>query len=184
MADRILVRAGARGIPPAEVRPIPIALIDPPAFNPRRDFDKAELDHLAESIAQPGIGLLQPVIVRPKGERFELVAGERRFRALKRLKRTTVDATVRDLDDRHAAEIRLLENLDRKNLNPIEEAVAFQMLERLGHTATSLAKLVRAQERIIEARLSLLQLPEEWQAWVQNGQISVAQGEYLVAWAR
>ncbi len=91
--------------PAEDVREISLASIDPPAFNPRRQFDEADLQALAESLSGDGVGLLQPLVVRKvKGSRFQIVAGERRYRAAQKAGRKTVTCTVRDFSDRAAAE--------------------------------------------------------------------------------
>jgi len=170
--------------PAEDVREISLASIEPPPFNPRRDFDEDELLALGESLAGDGVGLLQPIVVRPtKGRRFQVVAGERRFRASIAAGRKTITCTVRELDDRGAAEVQLVENFQRVDLNPVEIAVALRVLCEMGHTESSLAELLQTDESLIGARLSLLALPDEWQARVRRGKISELQAEYLVPWA-
>lgn len=159
---------------------IPVAKIVPCAANAREDF--GDLDDLAKSIA--AVGLLEPIIVRPaKAGKYELVAGERRLKAVKLLKWKEIPATVRELSDREAAEVRLLENLDRKTLNPIEEAGALRQLAELGHDAGSLAELTRWTQESITGRLGLLELSDEWQALLKAGELSPAAAEYLVPFA-
>jgi ParB/RepB/Spo0J family partition protein len=184
MAGTVLRRRPARAIRPLDARRIPLALIDLPAVTLRLDRDGRDLEKLAKSIGRPGIGQLQLVIVRPKGRRFELVVGERRYHALQRNGARTIDATVRKLTNREAAEIRVLENLDRRNLNPIEEAAALRMLKVVGHDSKSLARLLRTEVSAVDARLSLLGLPKEWQSHVEAGRVSAVQAEYLVPWAK
>jgi len=166
----------------ANILGIPLDSIDLPAENPRAEFPDAELDSLAESIET--VGLLEPIIVRPKGKRFELVAGERRLRAVKLLREKEITASVRELDDREAAEVRLLENLDRKSLNPVEEGIAFRQLEALGHSRESLAKLLRMTEATIDGRLGLLKLPKAWQERVRSSAISAAAAEYILPFVK
>lgn len=165
----------------SEVKFLPLAIIDPPPDNPRRDFDEDDLAGLAASIEK--VGLLEPVIVRPKGHRYELVAGERRFRACHRIGTETIAATIRELDDLQAAEIRLLENLDRRDLNPVEEADAFRKLCELGHNPETVAELVRRTKSEIDGRLGLLRLPERWQDRVRRGELPAPAAEYLVDFA-
>ncbi|MGE0105107.1 MAG: ParB/RepB/Spo0J family partition protein [Blastocatellales bacterium] len=171
------------GSSPAKTERIGFSKIDPPKQNPRRDFDDVEIASLADSIRT--VGQLQPVIVRPiDGGRYELVAGERRMRAMLRLEWKECDASVRNLTDREAAEIRLLENLDRKSLNDIEEATSYQILSELGHSPASIAALVRGTEDSVSLKLALLTLPDEWQARVRRGELSGAAAEYLVPWSK
>lgn len=162
-------------------QPIPLASIDPSRDNPRQDFDAAALDSLARSIAR--VGVLEPVIVRPIGERFELVAGERRYRACLQLAMETIPAIVRELSDLQAAEVRLLENLDRRELNPIEEAIGFRRLRDLGHTPETLAALVRRSQGEIENRVELLRLPQCWRDRVSAGTLAPLAAEYLTPFA-
>lgn len=161
-----------------DARNISLNLIDPPAENPRENFDQSEIDSLAESIAE--VGLLQPVIVRPQGKRFELVAGERRYRAVTQLGWLELPATVRELDDRTAAEIRLIENIDRKSLNAVEEAKALEILTALGHDVESLTQLVRWSESDVAGRLQVLELPHDWQQLLREDGISLAAVEYVL----
>ena len=173
-------QSNARASAHPDTRPVPVAIVDPPHQNPRQDFDEAELASFADSISQ--VGLLEPVIVCPRGNRYELVAGERRLRAVQSLGWKEIPATIRELTDRQAAEIRLLENLDRKSLNPVEEATAFRMLQDLGHSLDSLAKLARLSQRNITNRLGLLQLPTWWQSRIRSGELTAAAAEYLLEW--
>jgi ParB family chromosome partitioning protein len=111
------------------LREVPVTAIRPNPFQPRRDFDPAALAELAASIEASG--LLQPVIVRTSGAGYELVAGERRWRAVQQLGWARVPAVVRDVDDRALLTLALIENLQREDLNPIEEARAYQRLADL-----------------------------------------------------
>ena len=94
--------------PAEDVREISLSLIDPPTFNPRRDFDQADLDQLAESLANCPTGQLQPVIVRKRGKRFQIVAGERRYRAALQAGLKTLTCSVRELDDKQSAEVQIV----------------------------------------------------------------------------
>jgi ParB/RepB/Spo0J family partition protein len=161
-------------------RAIPLSLIDFPTLNSRRDF--GDMVGLAGSMA--AVGLLEPIIVRPRAKgRVELVAGERRLRSAHSLGWKCIDASVRELTDKEAAEIRLLENRDRASLNPIEESHAFRALIDLGHTPASLGKLIREAETVVNERLNLLTLPDAWQTRVRKGELSGAAAEYLVPYA-
>lgn len=155
-----------------------------PKDNPRQDFDEGKLRGLAKSIQS--VGLLEPILLRPvdeAGEVFELVAGERRFRAVQILEWQEIPAIVREMTDTESAEARLLENLDRESLNPMEEAAAFQQLEDLGHSSKSLAALIRRTKDSIENRMLLLELPAWWQDRIRRGELSAAAAEYLLPWA-
>jgi len=153
---------GARAWTPATgepVRRVPVARILPSPFQPRRRFDRDSLAELAESIRQ--VGVLQPLLVRPRPEGgYELVAGERRLRAAEMAGLTEVPVVVRNLDDREAALIALVENLQREDLDFFEEAAAYQeMLYRFGLTQEQLAALLGKQQSTVANKLRLLRLP-------------------------
>ncbi|HEY8416059.1 MAG TPA: ParB/RepB/Spo0J family partition protein, partial [Thermaerobacter sp.] len=153
---------GTRASTPSEgepVRRVPVARILPNPFQPRRRFDPDSLAELAESIRQ--VGVLQPLLVRPRPEGgYELVAGERRLRAAEMAGLTEVPVVVRNLDDREAALIALVENLQREDLDFFEEAAAYQeMLSRFGLTQEQLAALLGKQQSTVANKLRLLRLP-------------------------
>lgn len=141
------------------MRRVPVARILPNPFQPRRRFDPDSLAELAESIRQ--VGVLQPLLVRPRPEGgYELVAGERRLRAAEMAGLTEVPVVVRNLDDREAALIALVENLQREDLDFFEEAAAYQeMLSRFGLTQEQLAALLGKQQSTVANKLRLLRLP-------------------------
>jgi ParB family chromosome partitioning protein len=158
-----------RGPGPQEIA---LDLIRPNPNQPRRRFDDAELAELAASIAAQGV--LQPILVRPAGEeRFEIVAGERRWRAAQRAGLHAIPALVRALDDVQVAEIALIENVQRADLNAIEEARAYQQLiERFGRTQASVGEAVGKSRAHIANLLRLLALPEAVQDLVRTGALS------------
>lgn len=173
-------KSTARASAHPDTRPVEISLINRPTENPREDFDEDKLQSLAQSIAD--VGLLEPIILRPQGKTFELVAGERRFRAVEILGWSEIPATIRKLSKKEAAEIRLIENLERQSLNALEEATAFRQLEDMGHSLESLERLIRLPRGTIENRLRFLELPEWWQARIRRGELSPAAAEYLLPW--
>lgn len=148
--------------------------------NPREHFDETALQELADSMAD--VGLLQPIILRKKGRKFELVAGERRLRAARMLDWSEIPARVLKLSDKQAAEVRLLENWDRESLNGIEEAAAIRQLRELGHSPESLAGLLHISADSVASREALLTLPDAWQELVKHGKLSAAAAEYLIPW--
>lgn len=155
----------------AEVQWIPIGAIDPSPFQARRRFDDEGARELAESIRLHGV--LQPIIVRPRGNRFELVVGERRWRACSLLGWKSIPAVVRDMEDQEAAEAVLTENLQRQDLNPVEEARGYErMLATFNMTQQALAERLGVSQPAIANKLRLLRLPEEVQAWVEEGKLS------------
>lgn len=137
---------------------IEIGRIRPNPAQPRTNFDDQAIAELAESIAERGV--LQPILLRPDGDDYQLVAGERRWRAAQRARLHSIPAIVRDLDDSASAEIALIENVQRKDLNAIEEADGYkQLIDRYGHTQDDVAKLVHKSRSHIANLLRLLDLP-------------------------
>lgn len=154
-----------------EVQWIPIGAIDPSPFQARRRFDEEGVRELAASIQLHGV--LQPIIVRPRGNRFELVVGERRWRACSLLGWKSIPAVVREMGDQEAAEAVLTENLQRHDLNPVEEARGYErMLTTFNMTQQALAERLGVSQPTIANKLRLLRLPEEVQAWVEEGKLS------------
>jgi len=166
--------------PAAETR-LPIAAIRPNPFQPRRAFDEAALDSLAESLRTSG--LLQPILVRPApdGEGYEIIAGERRWRAAQRAQLHEVPAVVRALPDREALEIAIVENVQRRDLTPLEEAEGYKrLLDEFQHTQEDLARAVAKSRSHIANMLRLLQLPEAVQRMVQDGELSAGHARALL----
>lgn len=131
------------------VRTLPVAALSPHPDQPRRQFDDAKLDELAASIAARG--LIQPIVVRPHGHDYQIVAGERRWRAAQRARLHEVPVIVRAFDDAETLEIALVENIQRQDLNAIEEAQAYQRLARdYGHTQEALGRIVHKSRSHIE----------------------------------
>jgi ParB family chromosome partitioning protein len=172
LGDAAQPMADAPAARPDGVREIEIGRIRPNAAQPRMQFDEQAIDELAESIAQRGV--LQPILLRPHGEGFEIVAGERRWRAAQRAQLHTIPAIVREIDDSAAAEIALIENVQREDLNAIEEAEGFrQLIKRHGHTQDGVAKLVHKSRSHVANLLRLLDLPEPARQALLRGDISM-----------
>lgn len=162
-------------------RLVPTEALVPNPNQPRRDFAKVALDDLAASISQKGI--IQPLIVRPvPGDtRFEIVAGERRWRAAQIAQVHEVPVIVRDMDDVEVIEVAIIENIQRADLNPIEEAAAYrQLMDRFGHTQEKIAEALSKSRSHIANLLRLLQLPDEVQSMVRNGTLSAGHARALV----
>ena len=159
---------------------IATAEIEPHPAQPRRHFDEAALDELAASIAQRG--MIQPVIVRPLGAgRFQLVAGERRWRAAQRARLHEIPALVRQLDDAEVGALALIENLQREDLNPIEEASAYQRLsESEGLSQADIARMVDKSRSHVANLMRLLVLPGEVQAMLQDGRLQMGHARALI----
>ena len=150
---------------------ISLSDIDPNPDQPRRVFEKEALETLAESIRQSGV--LQPLLVTPEGARYRIVAGERRFRAARMAGLQTVPCVVREMDERERMEAALIENLQREDLNPIEEANGIRaLMDECGYTQETAAQRVGRSRPAVANLLRLLNLPEDIQALVESGEIS------------
>jgi ParB family chromosome partitioning protein len=163
-----------------QISQLKLSLIDPKSDQPRKSFDKDALEELADSILQNG--LLQPILVREYGAgRYQIIAGERRFRASKIAGLTEIPAIILDKDDRRAAEIALTENIQREDLNPIEEAMAFKALSEEYHlTQEELSAKVGKSRSAIANSTRLLDLPEEVLTLVATGELSAGHGRTLL----
>lgn len=162
------------------IRSIRVEQIRANPWQPRREFAEEALAELAESIKQQG--LLQPVVVRSTDDGYELVAGERRFVACKMAGLTSVPAMVKDVNNREMLEIALVENLQREDLNPMDEARAYRRLrEEFGLTQEEIAQRVGKDRATVANQTRLLQLPPEIQEYVSRGTISAGHGRALLA---
>jgi ParB family chromosome partitioning protein len=191
--------AGARNaIPPSDVTPadavsteeveelssseIAIDRVVPNPKQPRRTFVEADLEDLANSIRTKGV--LQAILVRPApGEAgmFEIIAGERRWRAARRAGLSTIPAVVRELDDREVLEIAIIENVQRADLNAVEEAEAYkQLIDRFGRTQDSVATQVGKSREHVSNTLRLLQLPDDVREHVREGRLTAGHGRALL----
>jgi ParB family chromosome partitioning protein len=159
---------------------LPIAAIEPHPEQPRRRFDETALDELAESIAHRGV--IQPVIVRPlAGGRYQLVAGERRWRAAQRAQLHEIPALVRELDERDVMALALIENIQREDLNPVEEARAYQRLgERDDMPQAEIARLVGKSRSHVANMQRLLVLPAAVLDYLERGQLDMGHARALV----
>lgn len=158
---------------PRGVTEIAIDLIQPNPNQPRKTMVEAELAALADSIAEKGV--VQPILLRPieGGARYEIVAGERRWRAAQRARLHEIPALVRELTDRETLEIGIVENVQRADLNPIEEAQSYrQLIDRFGHTQEDVAQAVAKSRSHIANMMRLLNLPDSIQKHVAGGRLS------------
>ena len=162
------------------INKLKISLVDPKSDQPRKDFKKEALEKLAESIALNG--LLQPILVREYGNgRYQIIAGERRFRASKIAGLTEIPAIILDKDDRAAAEIALIENIQREDLNPIEEAMAFKTLaEEYQLTQEELSARVGKSRSAIANATRLLDLPSDVLSLVASGELTAGHARTLL----
>lgn len=159
---------------------IPVAQIVPNRYQPRKTFVEEELRELVESVKQHGI--LQPVLVRRKGEDlFELIAGERRFRAAKSAKLPAVPAMIRKSSDDESTILSLIENIQRSNLNPLEEAKAYrQLIDELGMTQETVAERVGRDRASVANICRILSLPHEVQGLVASGQLTLGHAKVIL----
>ncbi|WP_225207100.1 ParB/RepB/Spo0J family partition protein [Novosphingobium huizhouense] len=172
---------GTAAAPTTGVALLPVAQIEPHPDQPRRHFDEEALEDLARSIAARGV--IQPVIVRPLGaNRYQLVAGERRWRASQRARVHEIPAIVRQLDERDVTALALIENLQREDLNPVEEARAYQRLsENEGLTQQEIATFVDKSRSHVANLMRLLALPDEVLELVERDQLSMGHAKALAA---
>jgi ParB family chromosome partitioning protein len=169
----------AGGTAPRGVQMMPVSSIEPHLDQPRRHFDEAALEELADSIRARG--LIQPIVVRPHGHRYQIVAGERRWRAAQKARLHEIPVIVRDFSDSETLEVALLENIQREDLNAIEEAEAYRRLvDEYGHTQEALAKLVHKSRSHVANLLRLLDLPERVRAMVVSGELSMGHARALI----
>jgi len=173
-------REVAPGASEREETAVALASIHPNPQQPRQMFSEESIRELADSIRQKGI--LQPLLVRPAGSgRFELIAGERRFRAAHLLKLDTVPVVVREATDGEALEMALVENIQRENLNPLEEARAYRrLLDEFHLTQDEVAKRVGKDRSTVANTLRLLQLPDAVKADIESGNLSAGHARALV----
>jgi ParB family transcriptional regulator, chromosome partitioning protein len=169
--------------PPADsrdrVQRVPLERVRPCPFQPRKDFTQESLQELADSIKEQGI--IQPLVVREKGEGYELIAGERRWRAARLLGLNEVPVIVRDADDRAVLELALIENLQRENLNPIEEAQGYsELVERFQLRQEDVAQKVGKSRVAVANSLRLLKLEPGVQAYVRDGRLSVGHAKVIL----
>lgn len=163
---------------PEGVQQVDIRRIDTNAGQPRKDFDQEKLQELADSIRQHGV--VQPILLRQNGERYVIVAGERRFRAARLAGLEKVPAIVKDLDEAQVMEVALIENLQREDLNPIEEAAAIRFLmQQHDLTQEEVSRRLSKSRPAIANSLRLLTLPEPVQAYLRNGKLQAGHARAL-----
>ena len=156
-----------------------VSALSPHPGQPRRHFDEAALDELAASIRQRG--LIQPIVVRPHGHDFQIVAGERRWRAAQRAQLHEVPVVVREFTDAETLEVALVENIQRQDLNAIEEAEAYsRLIAEFHHTQDALAKIVDKSRSHVTNLLRLLDLPRPVQARLAAGELSMGHARALI----
>ncbi len=170
-AGRAPTAAAAAKLKPTAM--LPVEYLQPGRLQPRRDFDEEALEELAASIRE--VGIVQPIVVRalPGPNQFEIVAGERRWRAAQKAQLHEVPVVLRELDDRQTLEIAIVENVQRADLNAMEEAEAYQhLIADFGYTQETAAEIVGKSRSHVANTLRLRQLPPRVQAWVREGKLS------------
>ena len=163
-SEAVVERGGVREIDIAQIRANP--------NQPRQHFDEVSLNELAQSIADKGV--LQPILLRPVGEGYEIIAGERRWRAAQKAQLHRIPALVRELDDATTAEVALIENIQRADLNAIEEAEAYkQLILKFSHSQDEVGRLVGKSRSHVANLLRLLDLPDDVRGFLLRGDISM-----------
>ena len=162
-----------------EAQEVKLRLVEPNRNQPRKEFDEAELQELADSILRYGV--IQPLLVREKDGHYEIIAGERRWRAAKLAGMKEIPVIIRDYTDQEAAEISLIENIQRKDLNPVEEARAYQQLiGDYGMTQEELSEVLSKSRTFITNSMRLLKLPEPVLLMVADGTLSTSHAKVLL----
>lgn len=165
--------------PEGEQRLIPTADLRPGKLNPRKSFHEDELTELADSIRNKG--LVQPIIVRSVADGYEIVAGERRWRAAQKAGLHTVPVIARDLNDKEVLELAIIENVQRADLNAIEEAAGYrELVERFDYSQEQLSEIIGKSRSHVANTLRLLKLPESVQAMVESGKLTAGHARALI----
>ncbi|WP_225027416.1 ParB/RepB/Spo0J family partition protein [Xinfangfangia pollutisoli] len=177
MSD-VNLRPESEGPRRADTR-LPVEKLRPNPHQPRKDFDSDALQSLAESLRQKGV--IQPLVVRPLGNEYEIVAGERRWRAAQLAQLHDVPVVIRDLDDTEVLEVAIIENIQREDLNAIEEALGLKaLIDRFGHTQEKVAEALSKSRSHVANLLRLLALPDEVQSMVRDGLLSAGHARTLI----
>lgn len=177
MDQPVPVDAAPKGV--SADRMVPIEHVSRNPRNPRRQFDEGDLQDLASSIRQHGI--VQPVVVRPVEDRYEIIAGERRWRAAQLAGLHEIPVIVRDVDDRTALEIAIVENVQRADLNPLEEALGYdQLIAEYGYTQNDLGGIIGKSRSHVANSLRLLKLPEPVRDMLSSGDLSAGHARALI----
>jgi ParB family chromosome partitioning protein len=163
------------------IKRLPVDFVIANRANPRRTFDDAQLEELTQSIKEKGV--MQPLLVRPSDDPnvFELIAGERRWRAAQRAGLHEVPVIIREVDDREALELAIIENVQRADLNPVEEAQGYeQLMEQFNYTQSDLAQVIGKSRSHVANTLRLMKLPEEVRALLAAGQLTAGHARTLI----
>lgn len=182
MADVNAEEGGQENAPRRADLSVPIERIHPNPDQPRRSFTPEQLEELSASIKEKGI--IQPLIVRPRHDsdgEYEIVAGERRWRAAQMARLHEVPVLVRDFNDTEVLEVAIIENIQRADLNPVEEAAGYrQLMDKFGHTQEKLSEVLGKSRSYIANLVRLLSLPDEVQAYLREGKLSAGHARALI----
>jgi ParB family chromosome partitioning protein len=175
--------AAVKGEPVAkkDLRSLPVAFLQPGRFQPRMTFDEQPLQELAASIKEKGV--LSPILVRPIGtDRYEIVAGERRWRAAQLAKLHDVPVVVRELPDDQALELAIIENVQRADLNAVEEGAAYEeLISKFNRTQEDVAREVGKSRSHVANTIRLLKLPDQVKAWIREGKLTAGHARTLLS---
>lgn len=171
---------GDNGAEGGDTHTLRISEIEPNRKQPRQYFDEAAITELADSIRQHG--LIQPIVVRPMEEGYQIVAGERRWRACRMLGMSEVSVVIKEFSDEETAQIALIENIQRQDLNPVEEAAAYRaLMDEYGMTQEALSKAVGKSRSAIANSVRLLNLPDEIVEMLKKGKLSAGQAKAIAS---
>jgi len=164
-----------------DLRSLPVAFLQPGRFQPRMTFDEQPLQELAASIKEKGV--LSPILVRPVGpDRYEIVAGERRWRAAQLAKLHDVPVVIRELPDDQALELAIIENVQRADLNAIEEGAAYEeLISKFGRTQEDVAREVGKSRSHVANTIRLLKLPDQVKGWIREGKLTAGHARTLLS---
>jgi len=180
IGDEVAAVKGEPAAPRKDARTLPVAFLQPGKYQPRKTFDEQPLEDLAASIKEKGV--LSPILVRPLGaDRYEIVAGERRWRAAQLAKLHDVPVVIRDMADGEALEIAIIENVQRADLNAVEEGLAYkQLMDQFARTQEQVAQQVGKSRSHIANTIRLLNLPAQVQAWLREGKLTAGHARTLL----
>jgi ParB family chromosome partitioning protein len=172
---------GARLADSGSGKRLPVDFLIANRANPRRDFDAEQLEELTNSVREKGV--MQPLLVRPTNDpnQFEIIAGERRWRAAQRAGLNDVPVVVREVDDKEALELAIIENVQRVDLNPLEEAMGYgQLIEQFDYTQNDLAQVIGKSRSHVANTLRLLKLPEDVRGMLKSGELTAGHARTLI----
>lgn len=171
------VRGAEEGL--GGVRHAPIGQVIANRANPRREFDTAQLEELANSVREKGV--MQPLLVRSHGDQYEIIAGERRWRAAQKAGLHEVPVIIREVDDKEALELAIVENVQRVDLNPLEEAQGYgELIDQFSYTQQDLAQVIGKSRSHVANTLRLLRLPEDVRGMLARGELTAGHARTLI----